>query len=434
MTSAPTLAGASLFGVAWHHPATYGCTDVPNFLIPTCAMPTLAVAGFPTFSRRTLLAAGMTAFVVWALVALYWPRTTTSADVPQQGGKDLEAYRRIVARVHQGEDYYDAAGDELRAGGYATSSVFNWRPPLYAWLLAAFPRPEWGQALLVLLVLATLALAYNAERTRGGLGRALLVVVLMAGAFLWCIDGDAFFAQELWAGVLIAASVCAFANEQRALGVVAGLAALAMRELALPYVVIAMALAIGEKRWRETAAWGVGLLGWGLFFAWHAWQVHQHLTPLEYVEADGWLHWGGPAFAVRTSQMNVWLFNLPAWIALVYLTAALVGLARWRGSTALRAGLTVAVYLAAFLVAGKPSNNYWGLLYVALLPFGVVRCLPSWGRTDLKSVPQTPCCTGPITTGRDQSSGMWEESSKRSRINNGDGKTLEITGVEGKQS
>ena len=204
-------------------------------------MPTITVAGFPSFSRRTALIAGTVAFALWALVALYWPRTAPGG-VTQEGGKDLEAYRRIVARVHQGEDYYTAAGVELRSGGYATSSVFNWRPPLYAWLLAAFPQPEWGQGLLVVLVLFTLALAYHAERTDGGVGRAMLVMVLMAGAFLWCIDGDAFFSQELWAGVLIATSVCAFATQQRAIGVVAGLAALLMRELALPYVVVAVAL------------------------------------------------------------------------------------------------------------------------------------------------------------------------------------------------
>jgi hypothetical protein len=338
-------------------------------------MSTITTSAFPAFSRRTALVGAITVFAIWSLFALYWPRTGTPTVAPQEGGKDLEAYRRIVARVHSGEDYYDAAGAELREGGYATSSVFNWRPPLYAWLLAAFPQPEWGQGLLVLLVLGTLALAYTAERTDGGVGRALLLLVLMAGAFLWSIDGDAFFAQELWAGVLITASVCAFAAGQRTIGVVAGLAALLMRELALPYVVVAVGLAIAEKRWREVAAWCVGLLGWALFFAWHAWQVHQHLTPFEYAEADGWIQFGGPAFVVHTSQMNLWLFKLPAWVGLIFLLAALWGLAHWRSPTATRIGLTVVAYLAAFLVVGKPCNGYWGLLYVGLLPFGLIHVL-----------------------------------------------------------
>jgi hypothetical protein len=338
-------------------------------------MPTTTFSKLLTISPRTGLAGAIVGFAILTLVVQYWPRTAAPAEAPQGGGKDLEAYRRIVERVHGGEDYYDAAGVELRGGGYATSSVFNWRPPLYAWLLGVFPRPEWGQVLLVLLVLLTLGLAYNAERKGGGVGRALVVMVLMAGAFLWCIDGDAFFAQELWAGVLIALSVCAFANEQRAVGVAAGLAALLFRELAVPYVAIAALLAVREKRWCELASWVAGVAGWAVYFAWHAWQVQQHLTPFEHAESEGWIQLGGPAFVIRTSQMNVWLFNLPAWVAVLYLAAALLGLAWWRSPTATRIGLTVAVYLAAFLVVGKANNGYWGLLYVGLLPFGVVHFL-----------------------------------------------------------
>jgi hypothetical protein len=312
------------------------------------------------------------ALAAWSLLALYGPQEA-GTGVQQEGGKDLQAYRAIVARVHVGEDYYHAAGVELRAGGYACSSVFNWRLPTYAWLMAAFPRPEMAQILLGLLALSALGLAYTADRAGGSVGRSLVAAVAMAGAFLWCIDGDAYFSQELWAGVLIALSVGAFAARRRGLGLVAGLAALALRELALPNVLVALALAIRERRWRESAAWCGGLAAWTAFLAWHAGQVHQHLTGTELAEAEGWIQFGGPEFVVRTSQMNVWLFNLPAWIALAYLLAALVGLASWRGPDAARVGGTVAVYLVAFLVLGKPFNQYWGLLYVALLPFGLVR-------------------------------------------------------------
>jgi hypothetical protein len=326
---------------------------------------------------RLAVAIGAVALFLLSLLAIYWPRSAGGGSAggsgAAEGGKDLEAYRRIVERVHGGEDYYDAAGAELHAGGYPTSSVFNWRPPLYAWLLAAFPAPEWGQALLGALALLALGLAYTAEREDGGLGRALLVTVGMAGAFLWCIDGDAFFAQELWAGVLIAVSVGAFAVGQRAGGVAAGLAALALRELALPYVVVCIFLACRERRWREVGAWAIGLALWAAFLAWHAWQVQQHLTGGERAETEGWVQFGGPAFVVHTSQMNVWLFRLPAWVALVYLILSLTGLACWRGPQSVRVGLTVALYLVAFIVVGKSFNAYWGLLYVALLPFGLVR-------------------------------------------------------------
>jgi hypothetical protein len=312
-------------------------------------------------------------FSAWSLAALYLPRESAPSSI-QQGGKDLQAYRQIVARVHRGEDYYSAAAEELRAGGYATSSVFNWRLPTSAWLLSAFPQPEWGQVLLCLLALTALGLAHAADRRDGSVLRSLVLLVAMAGAFLWCIDGDAFFAQELWAGVLIAVSVGAFGNGQRGWGVVAGLAALAMRELALPYVLVALVLACREKRWHEVSVWIAGIVAFALFFCWHDWQVQRQLTGSELVEAEGWIQFGGPAFVIRTCQMNVWIFNLPSWVALFYLAASLLGMTALPGSLKARVSATVAIYLLALLIVGKPFNNYWGLLYVPLLPFGFVRC------------------------------------------------------------
>ena len=154
----------------------------------------------PRWSRTQarLVLVALALWTVWSLVALYWPRSAP-APAHVQGGKDLEAYRRIIERVHSGEDYYSAAGDELRRGGYATSSVFNWRLPAYAWLLAVFPRAEWGQALLGLLALLALGLAYAADRADGSVGRSLVLLVAMLGALLWCGTGpESSDTRELW--------------------------------------------------------------------------------------------------------------------------------------------------------------------------------------------------------------------------------------------
>src|SRR5438876_500795 len=83
---------------------------------------------------------------------------------------------------------------------------------------------------------------------------------------------------------------------------------------------------------------------------WHCWQVRQHLTGSEFTETEGWIQFGGPPFVIRTCQMNVWLIRLPAWVALLYLTASLLGLASWRGPAAARVAATVAIYLVLFLV------------------------------------------------------------------------------------
>jgi hypothetical protein len=314
------------------------------------------------------------------MVAVYWPRASTGVPSPE-GGKDLVAYRRIVERVHDGDGYYTAAGEELRAGGYCTSAVFNWRLPTYAWFMGALPRPEWGQAILGILALLAISLAYTSECKEARVHRALAVVVCMIGAFLWCVDGDAYFAQELWAGVLIALSIAAYANGLRVVGIAAGLGALFFRELAGVYVLVCCWAAWCERRSMQRAAgwellsWAAGLAVFGIFFWWHATQVQLHQSGAEIAETDGWIQFGGPAFVVRTSQMNAWLFRLPGWLAVLYLTASLWGLSTWSGAGARRGIPAVLLYLAAFLVVGKQFNAYWGLLYVAILPFGLVRSL-----------------------------------------------------------
>ena len=61
-------------------------------------------------------------------------------------------------------------------------------------------------------------------------------------------------------------------------------------------------------------------------------------------------------------------------VAAIFLALSLLGLAARRGADGARIALTVAAYLLAFCFVGNPRiNDYWGLLYVGLLPFGFVQ-------------------------------------------------------------
>jgi hypothetical protein len=309
------------------------------------------------------------AALAWCLIAALFPQSDPGSVGP--GGSDLRLYRQIVERVHAGENYYDAAGSELRAQGYPTGSLFNWRPPVYAWVIGNLPTPAWGQALAVLLALTAMLLMHAAVQREGGPVRARAMVLLLLGPFLWCLDGDAFLSQELWAGILIALSMAAYGTGRWLLGFAAGLLALAFRELALPYVLLALALAWREGRRSEVALWvaGLGLYGAGLFL--HGLEVSRHMSPGDR-QPGSWIQFGGLPFLLTTCRMNEFLFPLPAWITALYLPLALLGLSAWRGPTAARTSLTVGAYLAAFVVVGQPFNNYWGLLYAPLLALGLV--------------------------------------------------------------
>jgi hypothetical protein len=297
----------------------------------------------------------------------------TTATSPPGDDNDLALYRSIVERVHSGENYYDAYQNESRSRGYPTRSIFNWRTPLCVWLIGALPHPWWAQALLGLCALATVLLAYAEVRRESGVWAALATAALLVGALTPCLIADVFLYPELWAGTLIALSAAACASGRCRLGAAAGLLALFLRELALPYCGLALLLAVWRKRGREAAVWGAGLALYGLYFLLHAIEVTSRITDADQAQRSGWVQFGGVAFILETARMNALLMTAPPWVAAVCLPLALLALAGWRGRLGSRVGPVVAVYIAAFAVVGQPFNSYWGLMYAPLLTFGFVR-------------------------------------------------------------
>lgn len=305
--------------------------------------------------------------MIWCQAAALCPKKSEASVAGN--GSDLRLYRRIVECVHNGEDYYEAAGREMRAVGYPTGSVFNWRPPFYAWLISALPTPTWAQAVLTALAGLALLLACTVMQREGGIGRVAAGILPLVGAFSWCIDGDAFLSQELWSGILICLSICAYAHDRWLLGLGAGLLALFYRELALPYCLTALFLAWRQHRPKEIAGWLSGLGLYGIYMLLHISAVKGQTHPGDHFHAS-WVQFGGAGFVLVTCRMNAYLFNLPLWACALYLLLALLGLAGWRGWTGARLALTAGAYVAAFAVVGQPFNDYWGLLTTPLLACG----------------------------------------------------------------
>jgi hypothetical protein len=289
---------------------------------------------------------------------------------------DVPLYRAEVDRIHRGEGYYQAAAAELVARGYPTRSVFNWRMPLPVWLLGKMPTVMLGKALLGLLALALMLMAFEAlaREEDNVLRRPVACALLLVGPLLPTIVGDLFVMPVLWAGVLIALSACAYGISRPWLGVTFGLAALFFRELALPYVVVCAAIAWHDGRRRELTAWTAGLLVWMAYFGLHWWRVSALIGPGAHAHKEGWIQFGGAGFVIATAQMNAFMLLLPQGAAACYLAAALVGLAGWNTPLGRRIGLTVCLFLVTFSVVGHSFNQYWGSLIAPLLCFGVARC------------------------------------------------------------
>src|SRR5439155_10213390 len=119
----------------------------------------------------------------------------------------------------------------------------------------------------------------------------------------------------------------------RLFAVLAGISALMLRELALPYCAVALLLAAWNRRWLETAGWASGIASFAAFYTWHITQVHAQLAAADVVSSSSlaqWLRFGGLDYVLLTTRMNALLFHAPGWLLWLYVLLALVGLSRQR--------------------------------------------------------------------------------------------------------
>jgi hypothetical protein len=184
---------------------------------------------------------------------------------------------------------------------------------------------------------------------------------------------------EVTAGSLILLSAGAYGLGWRWLGLVAGMAALFVRELALPYALVCLALSI--RRPGERWVWCAGLAAYGGYFWWHAQMVAATTGPADHADPTGWLAFGGLRFSLGTAGFNGAFALAPLWVSAVYLPLALLGLACWEGESGRRVFATVLIFLGAFLIVGKPFDSYWGAVYTPVLMLGV-----PWGMVALRDL------------------------------------------------
>ena len=244
---------------------------------------------------------------------------------------DVFLYLSEIKRIHAGENYYQVAAQELVAQGYPTASVFNWRTPLPMWLIGNLPDPLCARLILIAAGITMLLMAFEAAaREQPNIYRlALPLAVLLSGPMLPCFQSDVFVLSEVWAGIMIALSLCAYGVNLRFLGATMALTALFLRELALPYCVLGVALALWQRRPKESTVYIVGLIGWAVFYGLHCWKVSHLITATAEAHRQGWIRFGGLTFIIAITQMNSCLVLLPVWLTVIYFALSMLGLAGW---------------------------------------------------------------------------------------------------------
>lgn len=316
-----------------------------------------------TRTRALSILGALVILLIWGLL----PSTSGPARrVPPPGLGDAALYLKVVERLGLGEPYYDALGRELRADNYPTRSPFNWRTPLHLVFVASATVPA-AMLLLKQLALAGV-LATAAVLLKHGKTPAVVGMLAQMGALATSFSPDGVAVSELWAGVLVALSVCAYYRAYWVAGALLGVASVFIRELAAPYCAACALIALQARR-REAAVWILAGVAYAGYYIFHVWQVSSHQLPGDLVHLQSWQQWNGLQFTLATVAVNGWLSFVPRWVSVVYVVVALAGTASAASAPQVRWPLLV--YFLLFAVVGLPFNYYWGFITAPLWAFGI---------------------------------------------------------------
>jgi hypothetical protein len=333
-----------------------------------------------TAQGAALIFAVLTFTIGYGLISY---QSIVETDPTIKKGEDLRCYRQIVERIHGGEEYYEAAGSELRSRGYPTRSVFNWRLPTLAWLLGHLPNLNAGKVLAITLAFTTLIVWVGALKKEGSFAQILVGTFFLLGPAIYGLLPEVFLAHEFWAGTCITLSLVAYARGWRIVAIAFGLFALFLRELTLPFICIMLVASYLEGRRLETLVWLIGIVVFVIILAVHSATVSSLIQEGDLAQKEGWIVFGGWSFVLRTAHMHPYLYIAPPWATAVLLPFILLGLAGWRGLFGSRVALTAGLYILSFCFVGKPFNQYWGMMYANFMLLGLMMVpyslLDLWG-------------------------------------------------------
>lgn len=328
---------------------------------------------------RHLSRGGAIAVIVALLLALVWSSMATTelaraddARVAARTGErigDLELYRRIHERAASGEGYYAAATDEQRSHNYPTKPFVTVRLPTLAWIDGWLGGPVWNALAIVLLggaVFAWVGVLEAGTLRAERLAMALLVFVNGLGL----LDERALRFHELLAGGLLTLALGLYRPHRWWPALLAAAAALAIRELALPFLLLWAAFAAAERRRRECAAVALVIALFAIGMAMHAAAVAPHVLPGD-AGSPGWDALNGPQIALFALSRLTALMFVPVELAAPIGLVALLGWAGLGGRTGLFATLWFAGFFLAMALFARTNNFYWVLLVLPAYAAGL---------------------------------------------------------------
>lgn len=334
-------------------------------------LPERPLASLPRWAALALLVATLLA-CLWNGFALEARDTAHEADIEQRLDRgervDMDLYREINARLAQGEGYYEAAAAEHRDFAMPTSPFVTVRTPVLAWGTVLWGADGW-RAIAVLLWAANILAWFAALRSEGRgvqMGGAALAALFGMVAFI----PDIAFSHEILAGLMLSAALAMSAGSAWIGGLVLAISAIALRELALPFLLAwgAVALAAGEKGKLGAILGALALLGVGL--ALHAGAVAGVREASDLV-SPGWSGMLGPSLAFFGIHVTTLLQTLPVWLAAPLGVLPLLGWCAAGGRLGAFATLWFAGFIAAVALFARQENFYWMGLFIPAYGVGL---------------------------------------------------------------
>ncbi|MBX7501561.1 hypothetical protein K3181_08915 [Qipengyuania sp. YG27] len=327
-----------------------------------------------------LLAVVAALLVLAALTPLTASMDGTPSEVPDlvaeeaasepERDDDLAFYDRVIERIAGGENYYDFIVEEQRASDYPVRPGIAVRLPTLAYLHAWLGEP--GMLVLAVLLLGACVWAWwrRLGDEPGGPPRQRIGAALMLMGGSLGLNRYYFVLHELWAGMLLALAFALHRPGRWGASLAVAALALAIREHALPFVLLMGAMAAWRRDWRETAAWAMLVLVFLAAMAWHLSLIAPHVLPTDPASPD-WLVMRGLSGWLGNVVLSSNLRFLPHAIAGPLVLLMVLGWAGWKSPAGATGTLLYVGYGLAFMLAGRANNFYWGAVVAPAMFVGI---------------------------------------------------------------